>query len=111
VFGDQNAAKLIDVVLEAMVRLPQDVHLALVGRRIPGYDVEPMVRGSGLGARVSVHTDVSDEDFLAWMCAADVAVDLRLPAPGRGLRLAVAFDAGRRSHGRERDRDLPRPAR
>src|SRR4029450_4544021 len=34
VFGDQNAAKLIDVVLEAMVRLPEDVHLALVGRRI-----------------------------------------------------------------------------
>ena len=31
VFGDQNAAKLIDVVLEAMVRLPQDVHLASVG--------------------------------------------------------------------------------
>ncbi len=51
VFGDQNAAKLIDVVLEAMVHLPQDVHLALVGRRIPGYDVDPMVRGSGLGAR------------------------------------------------------------
>jgi glycosyltransferase involved in cell wall biosynthesis len=65
-----------------MVHLPQDVHLALVGRRIPGYDVEPMVRGSGLGARVSVHTDVSDEDFLAWMCAADVAVDLRFPHRG-----------------------------
>src|SRR4030095_10624057 len=49
VYGDQNAAKLIDVVLEAMVHLPQDVHLALVGRRIPGYEVEPMMRGSGPG--------------------------------------------------------------
>jgi glycosyltransferase involved in cell wall biosynthesis len=31
---------------------------------------------------VSLHTDVSDEDFLAWMCAADVAVDLRYPHRG-----------------------------
>jgi len=82
VFGDQNAAKLIDVVLEAMVRLPQDAHLVLVGRRIPQFDAEPLVRGSGLGARVTVHTDVSDEDFLGWMCAADVAVDLRYPHRG-----------------------------
>jgi glycosyltransferase involved in cell wall biosynthesis len=82
VYGDQNAAKLIDVVVEAMVHLPQDVHLALVGRRIPGYDVEPLVQGSGLGARVSIHTDVSDEDFLAWMCASDVSVDLRYPHRG-----------------------------
>ena len=111
VFGDQNAAKLIDVVLEAMVRLPQDVHLALVGRRIPGYDVEPMVRGSGLGARVSMHTDVSDEDFLAWMCAADVAVDLRYPHRGEVSRLACRVRCRSASHGRERDRHLPRPAR
>src|SRR4029453_12534934 len=69
VFGDQNTANLIDVVLEAMVRLPQDVHLALVGRRITGYDVGPMGRGGGLGARVSVHTDVPEKDFPAWMCA------------------------------------------
>ncbi len=82
VFGDQNAAKLIDVVLEAMTHLPGDVHLALVGRRIPGFDVEPLVRQSGLGSRVTVHTDVSDEEFLAWMCAADVSVDLRFPHRG-----------------------------
>ena len=82
VFGDLNAAKLIDVIVEAMVHLSQDVHLVLVGRRIPGYDVEPLVRASGLGARVSVHADVSDEDFLSWMCAADVAVDLRYPHRG-----------------------------
>ena len=56
VYGDQNAAKLIDVVVEAMVHLPQDVHLALVGRRIPRYDVEPLVRGSGLGASRSTPT-------------------------------------------------------
>jgi glycosyltransferase involved in cell wall biosynthesis len=96
VYGDQNAAKLIDVVVEAMVHLPQDVHLALVGRRIPGYDVEPLVRGSGLGARVSIHTDVSDEDFLAWMCASDVSVDLRYPHRGEvSGSLARSMQCGR----------------
>src|SRR4029453_13740311 len=67
---------------QEIVPLAQDGQRALGGRRIPGYDVEPMVHGSGLGARVTVHTDVSDEDFLAWMCAADVAVDLRFPHRG-----------------------------
>ena len=82
VAGDQNEAKLIDRVLAAVGRLPEDVHLALVGRRIEGYDLDAVVRGSGLGARVSVHTDVTDEDFLGWLCAADVAVDLRYPHRG-----------------------------
>jgi glycosyltransferase involved in cell wall biosynthesis len=82
VFGDLNAAKLIDVVLEAVANLPDDVHLVLVGRRIPGYDVEPLLREAGLGGRVSLHADAPDEDFLAWICAADVAIDLRFPHRG-----------------------------
>lgn len=82
VAGDLNAAKLIDRVLAAVAHLPEHVHLALVGRRIEGFDVEALVRASGLGARVSLHTDVPDEDFLAWLCAADVVVDLRHPHRG-----------------------------
>lgn len=82
VAGDLNAAKLIDRVIAAIARLPEHVHLALVGRRIEGYDVEAEVRGSGLGARVSLRTDVSDEEFLAWLCAADLVVDLRHPHRG-----------------------------
>jgi glycosyltransferase involved in cell wall biosynthesis len=82
VVGDQNEAKLIDVVLAATARLPEDVHVALVGRRIEGYELEPVVAASGLGGRVSVHTDVTDEDFLGWTCAADVVVDLRFPHRG-----------------------------
>jgi glycosyltransferase involved in cell wall biosynthesis len=97
VFGDQNAAKLIDLVLESVARLPEDVHLALVGRRIEGYDLDVVVRASGLGGRVHVHPDVSDADFLAWVAAADVAVDLRFPhrgevsgALGRAMQCGVA---------------------
>jgi hypothetical protein len=42
VFGDQNAAKLIDVVLEAMVHLPQDVHLGVMtGVDVPAGDAYP----------------------------------------------------------------------
>jgi glycosyltransferase involved in cell wall biosynthesis len=82
VFGDLNEAKLIDVVLAAAAALPDDVHVALVGRRIEGYDLDPVVRASGLGSRVHVRTDVSDADFLAWMAGADLAVDLRFPHRG-----------------------------
>jgi glycosyltransferase involved in cell wall biosynthesis len=96
VFGDQNAAKLIDVVLAAAALLPQDVHVALVGRRIEGYDLDAVVRASGLGPRVHVHTDVSDDDFLAWIGAADVAVDLRFPHRGEvSGSLARSMQVGR----------------
>ena len=44
VFGDQNEAKLIDLVLAAVAALPADVHVALVGRRIEGYDLDAVVR-------------------------------------------------------------------
>jgi glycosyltransferase involved in cell wall biosynthesis len=96
VFGDQNAAKLIDVVLAAAALLPQDVHVALVGRRIDGYDLDVVVRAAGLGPRVHVHTDVSDDDFLAWIGAADVAVDLRFPHRGEvSGSLARSMQVGR----------------
>jgi glycosyltransferase involved in cell wall biosynthesis len=96
VFGDLNAAKLIDVVCEAVARLPESVHLALVGRRIEGYDADGVVASSGLGARVMLLPDLSDEDFLAWMCAADVAVDLRFPHRGEvSGSLARAMQCGR----------------
>ncbi len=96
VFGDQNAAKLIDLVLAAVAALPESTHVALVGRRIEGYDLDPVVRASGLGGRAHVHTDVSDEDFLAWMGAVDVAVDLRFPHRGEvSGSLARSMQCGR----------------
>ncbi len=96
VFGDQNEAKLIDLVLAAVAALPADVHVALVGRRIEGYDLDAVVRSSGLGSRVHVRTDVTDADFLAWTCAADVAVDLRFPHRGEvSGSLARSMQCGR----------------
>jgi glycosyltransferase involved in cell wall biosynthesis len=96
VLGDQNEAKLVDAVLGAVAALPEHVHAALVGRRIVGYDLDAVVRSIGLGSRVHVHTDVDDEDFLAWTCAADVAVDLRFPHRGEvSGSLARSMHCGR----------------
>lgn len=80
--GDLNAAKQLDVVVDAVGRLDSNVHLALVGRRIPTWDPEAVVRASALGRRVSLATDVSDQEFLGWLHAADVVADLRFPHRG-----------------------------
>jgi glycosyltransferase involved in cell wall biosynthesis len=96
VLGDQNEAKQIDAVLAGVARLPEDVYVALVGRRIEGYELEPVVAASGLGSRARVHADVSDEEFLGWTCAADVVVDLRFPHRGEvSGALARAMQCGR----------------
>lgn len=94
--GDMNEAKMLDRVLAAIARLPEDVHLAIVGRRIEGYDVDAVVRATGLGARVSLLPDATDADFLGWLRAADVVVDLRFPHRGEvSGSLARAMQCGR----------------
>lgn len=96
VYGDLNAAKLIDVVLEAAKALPDNVHVALVGRRIEGYDIDAVVRASGLGGRVHLETDVEDDEFLEWIAASDVAIDLRFPHRGEvSGSLARSMQIGR----------------
>lgn len=96
VFGDLNEAKLIDTVLDAVSRMDPRVSLALVGRSIPSYDVAALVRASGLGDRVRLMHDVTDREFLAWMSASDVIVDLRHPHRGEASgALARAMQVGR----------------
>ena len=49
----------------------------------------------GVGDRVTVHHDVSDDDFRAWLVAADIAVDLRFPHRGEvSGSLSMAMVAG-----------------
>jgi len=80
--GDMNEAKQLGAVASAVAALDRDVHLAVVGRRVPTHDVDADLCGAGLGERVHVHADVTDEEFLAWLAAADVVVDLRYPHRG-----------------------------
>lgn len=96
VLGDLTAAKMIDVVLESVGRLDPSVHVVLAGRRIPGHDVDAMVAASGLGQRVTLRTDVSDDEFRSWLFASDIVVDLRHPHRGEvSGSLARALQAGR----------------
>ncbi len=82
VLGDVGEAKALDAVLQATSRLDSPVHLAIVGRRIPGYDVESAVSEYGNADRVTVATDVPEVDFYAWLQASDIVVNLRFPHRG-----------------------------
>jgi glycosyltransferase involved in cell wall biosynthesis len=94
--GDVNPAKQLDALLAATAALDEGVHVALVGRRIPGFDPEQLVRRAGLGGRVTLATDVTDADFRAWLLAADVVVDLRHPTRGEASgSLSRAMQAGK----------------
>jgi glycosyltransferase involved in cell wall biosynthesis len=94
--GDLNRAKQLDAVLAAVASLPARVRLALVGRTIPDFDAAAAVRATGLGERAIVAADVSDGEFLGWIAAADVVVDLRYPHRGEvSGSLARALQAGR----------------
>jgi glycosyltransferase involved in cell wall biosynthesis len=94
--GDMNEAKRLDAVARAAMGLGEGAHVAIVGRRIEGYAVEPVVEAARAGRRVSVHADVTDADFLAWLAAADAVVDLRFPHRGEvSGSLARAMQCGR----------------
>jgi glycosyltransferase involved in cell wall biosynthesis len=94
--GDMNEAKQLDALVRAAASLDPGVHLAFVGRRIPTYDVTDVVRAAGLGQRLRVEQDVADDDFLGWLRAADVVVDLRFPHRGEvSGSLARAMQLGR----------------
>jgi glycosyltransferase involved in cell wall biosynthesis len=82
VLGDVGGSKGIDAVLDAISQMDGEVRLAIVGRRIPGYDVEEEIAGRRLGDRVTVAGDVSERDFYAWLHAVDAVVNLRHPHRG-----------------------------
>ena len=93
--GDINEAKCLPALIEAIAALPHDVHAVLVGRRIAGTDIDAAIADHAVGDRVTVHHDVSDEDFRAWLVAADIAVDLRFPHRGEvSGSLSMAMVAG-----------------
>jgi glycosyltransferase involved in cell wall biosynthesis len=94
--GDINEAKQLDALLAATNTLPDDVHVAIVGRTVETYDFTPIARAAALGRRLHLETDVTDEAFLAWLAAADIVVDLRHPHRGEvSGSLARAMQVGR----------------
>jgi hypothetical protein len=96
VFGDLNAAKGIEAILQAASAIETPVHVVLVGRRIEGYDIDAVVERSGRSSITTLATDVEDGEFLARMFASDIVVDLRYPHRGEvSGSLARALQAGR----------------
>ncbi|MDP9241694.1 MAG: hypothetical protein M3O84_00795 [Actinomycetota bacterium] len=96
VFGDLNAAKAIEAILQAASAIETPVHVVLVGRRIEGYDIDAVVERSGRSSITTLATDVEDGEFLARMFASDIVVDLRYPHRGEvSGSLARALQAGR----------------
>lgn len=94
--GDLNQAKRLEAVIGAAAQLDDDVHVVLVGRTIEGFELDPVVDAARLGDRVTVARDVSDAEFLGWIAAADVVVDLRFPHRGEvSGSLARAMQAGK----------------
>ena len=96
VLGDIGAAKAIDATLDAVSHLKGEPGVAIVGRRIPGYDVDAVVAESRVADRVTVAPDVSEGEFYAWLEAVDVLVNLRHPHRGEvSGTLARAMAAGK----------------
>ena len=111
VAGDLNASKGSAELLAGLRSVTADVRVALVGRHSPHWDLDAVIRDSGVADRVSLVSDVADEDFLAWLSAFDVLVNLRFPHRGETSGLTRPRVARRGAHDRERCRDLPRSAR
>lgn len=96
VLGDIGAAKGIDAVLDAVAQMRGEPRVAIVGRRIPGYDIDRVVADSRVADRVTVAPDVSERDFYGWLGAVDVVVNLRHPHRGEvSGTLARAMAAGK----------------
>ncbi len=94
--GDLNEAKRLDALACAARELDDVVHVALVGRRSRATTSSRLVDAARLGDRVTLAPDVTDDDFLGWLAAADVVVDLRFPHRGEvSGSLARAMQAGR----------------
>lgn len=94
--GEVNEAKRLETVFAALGSLPTDVHLAVVGRPVSTWDIGAARGRHELGDRLHVVLDAADDDFLGWIHAADVVVDLRHPHRGEvSGSLARAMQIGR----------------
>ena len=80
--GDVNETKQLGAIVEALAGLPSDIHLAIVGRPSRAYDVAQVVDRFAVPERVTIRLGVPDDEFLAWLAAGDVVVDLRHPHRG-----------------------------
>ncbi len=85
IFGFLKPYKRIAESLRAMRRLLRVVpnaKMILVGEPHPEFAIEPMIRSMGLSANVRVLGFVPIEDFVGYLGACDIVLNLRYPTVG-----------------------------
>src|ERR1022692_3939675 len=85
IFGYLKPYKRIAESLRAfrrLLRLVPNVKMILVGEPHPEFPVEAMIRSMGLGASVRVLGFAPIEDFVGYLGACDIVLNLRYPTVG-----------------------------
>jgi glycosyltransferase involved in cell wall biosynthesis/SAM-dependent methyltransferase len=85
IFGFLKPYKRIAESLRAfrrVVRLNPNARMILVGEPHPDFPIEPMIRSMGLSANVRVLGFAPIEDFVGYLGACDIVLNLRYPTVG-----------------------------
>ena len=85
VFGFLKPYKRIAESLRAfrrVVRLAPQAHMILVGEPHPEFPIEPMIRSMGLSSHVRVLGFTPIEEFVGYLGACDIVLNLRYPTVG-----------------------------
>jgi len=85
IFGFLKPYKRIAESLRAfrrLVRLEPGVKMILVGEPHPEFPIEPMIRSMGLSANARVLGFAPIEDFVGYLAACDIVLNLRYPTVG-----------------------------
>jgi glycosyltransferase involved in cell wall biosynthesis/SAM-dependent methyltransferase len=85
VFGYLKPYKRIAESLRAfrrLVRLVPNARMILVGEPHPEFPIEPMIRTMGLSAHVRILGFAPIEDFVGYLGACDIVLNLRYPTVG-----------------------------
>jgi glycosyltransferase involved in cell wall biosynthesis/SAM-dependent methyltransferase len=85
IFGFLKPYKRIAESLSAfrrLVRLAPNTKMILVGEPHPEFPIEPMIRSMGLSANVRVLGFTPIEDFVGYLGACDIVLNLRYPTVG-----------------------------
>ena len=85
IFGYLKPYKRIAESLRAfrrLVRLAPNARMILVGEPHPEFPIEPMIRTMGLSANVRILGFAPIEDFVGYLGACDIVLNLRYPTVG-----------------------------
>jgi glycosyltransferase involved in cell wall biosynthesis len=95
-FGYLAPSKRVDVALRAFARIRHsvpNVHYALVGRVIEGYDLESLLVELDLGEVVRLVGYADTATFRTYLAATDIGINLRYPTNGETSATLLALMA------------------